>query len=302
MAVFDWIHETLGIDHQAQLKILWSFLATGTLYLARKALLTIIYSRQKDENRRLEIRKSTRYTGVLLGLLILGHIWMEGFESVFTLLGLLGAGLAIALKDPVINIAGWFFIAWRHPFHLGDRISIDGHHGDVIDLRMFQFTLMEIGNWVEADQPTGRLLHIPNGRVFQMPQANYTEAFRHIWDELHFHVTFESNWQKLLEKTREILESETAEYLRDAEKQVNEARKKYVLMLSSLKPEVFTRIVDRGIQITMRYMVKPRRRRSIEQKIWLRVLETVNENADIEFAYPTTRFFDRNLEKNPENH
>jgi small-conductance mechanosensitive channel len=42
---------------------------------------------------------------------------------------------------------------------------------------------MEIGGWVDAEQSTGRLVHVPNGMVFTTEVANYTEGFGYIWDE-----------------------------------------------------------------------------------------------------------------------
>ena len=74
-----------------------------------------------------------------------------------TFLGLLSAGVAIALKDPLVNLAGWGFIVWRKPFGIGDRIQLGDSRGDVIDQRIFMFTLMEIGNWVDAERSTGRV-------------------------------------------------------------------------------------------------------------------------------------------------
>ena len=99
------------------------------------------------------------------------------------------------------NLAGWVFIAIRKPFAVGDRIEIGDHTGDVIDMRLFQFTLVETGNWVDADQSTGRIIHIPNGWVFRQSTANYTAGFNFIWNEIPVTVTFESNW----EKARDIL-------------------------------------------------------------------------------------------------
>ena len=63
-------------------------------------------------------------------------------------------------------------------------------------IRIFQFSLIEIGNWGDADQSTGRVIHIPNGIVFTQPQSNYTTGFQHIWHEIPVLVTFESDWKK----------------------------------------------------------------------------------------------------------
>jgi small-conductance mechanosensitive channel len=95
-----------------------------------------------------------------LFFLLVGRVWLKEFESVTTFLGIVSAGLAIAMKDPLVNVAGWLFILWRHPFKVGDRIQIGVHAGDVIEISIFQFTIMEIGNWVHADQRTGRIVHI----------------------------------------------------------------------------------------------------------------------------------------------
>lgn len=93
------------------------------------------------------------------------------------------------------NAAGWLFILWRRPFEFGDRIEIDGVRGDVVDIRIFHHSLMEIGGWIEGDDRTGRVLHVPNARVRTAIIANYTKGwFPHIWDEIAVLLTFESNW------------------------------------------------------------------------------------------------------------
>ena len=49
--------------------------------------------------------------------------------------------------------------------------------GDVIDIRIFQFSMVEIGNWVDADQSTGRIVHVPNSKVLREHLANYHFGF-----------------------------------------------------------------------------------------------------------------------------
>ena len=87
-------------------------------------------------------------------------------------------------ERPSCKSGGLGFIIWRHPFRVGDRIQVGDQAGDVIDLRIFQFSLMEIGNWVAADQSTGRIIHVPNGIVFTHPLANYSLGFDYIWNEI----------------------------------------------------------------------------------------------------------------------
>lgn len=99
--------------------------------------------------------------------------------------------MAIALADVLKNMAGWMYIPSRRPFRVGDRIEIEGTRGDVVDIRLFCFSLMEIGNWVDAEQSTGRLVHVPNGSVFINQVANYTEGFQYIWHEMPVRTFFQ---------------------------------------------------------------------------------------------------------------
>ncbi len=133
------------------------------------------------------------------------------------------AGLAIALQDPIVNLAGWLFIMLRKPFDVGDRIQIGDNRGDVIDLRIFQFTLMEVGNWVDADQSTGRVIHIPNGKIFREAQANYSKGFQYIWNEVPVLVTFESDWKKAKSILLEIANRHAEHLSRAAEEKLRHA-------------------------------------------------------------------------------
>ena len=182
-----------------------SLAAIVVLWLARRFVLSVAFSRIDHHAHRYRWRKTSTAITVLLGAVVIGRIWFEAVGSVATVLALISAGLAIALKDPLTDMAGWIFIVWRRPFSVGDRIEIGNVAGDVIDLRLFQFTVLEIGNWVAADQSTGRLVHIPNARVFTEPQANFTQGFAYIWNELPVLVTFESDWRKAKELLREIV-------------------------------------------------------------------------------------------------
>ena len=84
----------------------------------------------------------------------------------------------------------------RKPFKVGDRIEIDQITGDVIDIRIFQFSVVEVGNWIDADQSTGRIVQVPNSKVLREALANYQIGFEYIWHEIPVLITFESDWKK----------------------------------------------------------------------------------------------------------
>ena len=165
----------------------------------------IVRRQTENDSVRYKWRKNLAYFLSFIGFLLIGRIWFEGMASVATFLGLLSAGLAIALRDPVTDMAGWLFLVWRKPFSVGDRIEIADRKGDVIDVRFFKFTILEIGNWTTSDQSTGRVIHIPNHFILQNSIANYTSDFNFIWNEIPIVVTFESDWRKAKKIITEVL-------------------------------------------------------------------------------------------------
>ncbi len=251
-----------------------------------------IILRQTDSIRvRYRARKLVTYTVTTLGFFLLASIWFTGFRNVSTFLGLLSAGLAIALKDMIASIAGWLYILGRKPFEVGDRISIGDHAGDVIDQRLFRFTMLEIGNWVDADQSTGRLIHIPNSLVFTQTIGNYTAGFAFIWNELPVMVTFESDWQKAKRTLQDIADQHCSDLTGAAGRAIEKAARSQMILYSKLTPKVWTSVADSGVVLTLRYLCDPRQRRNSAENLWEDILTAFDGVDDIDFAYPTTRRF-----------
>ncbi|MDZ7716539.1 MAG: mechanosensitive ion channel family protein [Balneolaceae bacterium] len=271
--------------------IVISLVSIFILWLIRFIAVRIVNRNIDDKKIQYKWRKNLTYVSVFLGFLIVGRIWFEGLGSIATFLGLLSAGLAIALKDPVSDFAGWIFIVWRKPFDVGDRVQIGDVKGDVIDVRVFKFTVLEIGNWVHADQSTGRVVHVPNHKVFSDSLANYTSDFEFIWNEIPVLLTFESDWKKAKEILQNIANKHLKNFVEEAERQIRHATKSYLIYYKHLTPIVYTDVKDSGINLTIRHLSNPRRRRGVSQAIWEDVLDKFAEHDDIELAYPTMRIY-----------
>lgn len=293
------LSELLSLEPDTINKILISVLFITVLFILKLIALRIVNSKTEDVRTRYNWRKTTTYIIVIIWLITLGRVWFTGFQSVVTYLGLLSAGIAIALKDPLVNLAAWVFIVWRRPFTVGDRIEIGNNRGDVIDLRIFQFTLMEIGNWVDADQSTGRVIRIPNGKVFTEMLANYSKGFKYIWNEIPVLVTFESNWKEGKTILSQIGNKHAEHLTEKAGRRVKEASAQMMVFYSTLTPTVYTSVKDCGVMLTIRYLCKPRQRRGTEQAIWEDILDAFAERDDIDFAYPTNRRYDNIREGKP---
>jgi small-conductance mechanosensitive channel len=289
----------LGISIDTVEKILWSIFLILVFLFIRRATAKFLERRVSDLARRYILLKSIGYLFGFLVFLVLLRIWFGGAKNLAAYFGILSAGLAIALRDPLTNLAGWLFINIRKPFVVGDRVQIGNHAGDVIDIQLFQFTLVEVGNWVEADQSTGRIIHLPNGLVFHQSVANYTQGFNFIWNELPVTVTFESDWKKAQSLLQEIAEKHTAIQSEEAARQVRQAARQFLIFFQHLSPIVWTSVAENGVTLTIRYLCDPRKRRSSAHKIWESILEVFAGEPDIDFAYPTTRFYENPVEGKP---
>ncbi len=290
----------LGFGPVVTADLLLTLVLFVVLWAFRRVALSLVRRRGPDDVRRLyQWRKGTNYVVTAVAVVALFRIWIGATGSLGTFLGLLTAGVAIALKDPLTDLAGWAFILSRRPFTTGDRVTIREVTGDVIDQRVFQFTLLEVGTSTGAGQSTGRIVHVPNGWVFSSSVMNHTGAFAYVWNEIAVVVTFESDWRRAKAVLIDVAH-ECADHLsEDAERTLRRAAREYFIFYSKLTPTVYTSVVGEGVKLTIRYLVSPRRVRGSEQDVWEAVLDRFAQMDDVDLAYPTTRFFRNPREGKP---
>jgi len=276
------------------LNSIYTFLTFCFLYLISRALHRLINSNVHDLKRRHHLRKITFYICVFIFVIVSLAIWTTAMPSVTTVISFVGAGIALALHEVILSFAGWILINIKKPFEVGERIEADNIRGDIIDISVFHTIMIEVGNWVDADQSTGRIVTIPNSFIFRRPIYNYTKEFAFIWHEIPIMITFES----AAEKAREIILNIAMENAEEVEATMDMMIKKmsdrYMVHYKKLTPVVYTKIADSGVLLTLRYLTAPQKRRNSDDVISRKILEAFNQTPEVEFAYPTTRFFQKN--------
>lgn len=277
--------------------VIWSLLVVVLLLLARKAVDRVVDKRLKDPTSRYRWHKTLRTSTWVVILVLVAAVWLDGLGGLATIVAIVGAGLAIALRDPIVDLGGWLYISGRHPLRLGDRIAIAGERGDVVDIGLFAFSLMQLGDGITGPrQTTGRLVLVPNKFIFTNPLINESLVFDFIWREIPVVVTFESDWQRAKQILIDTVQRHSAHLAPQAEAQTRAAVTQYMLAQGSFEPRVYTRVVNDGVELTMRFLSEIRRPREMEEAIWEDVLHAFAAEPRIDLAYPTSRVV-RNTEE-----
>ena len=258
-------------------------------YLLIFTLIKVINTHVKVLRTQHMIRKNVIYFINLLIILLIIFIWLQNISSITIFISAVGAGVALALQEVILCTAGWMVILIRRPFEVGDRIEFGGIKGDVIDIQILQTSLLEVGNWVDADQSTGRIVNVPNSSIFKAPNFNYSRGFEYIWNELKVLVTFESDWKKAEEiMLRHALPR--AEGMEDiVKRKIKKMSRRYMIHYGHLTPIVYINIKDSGVELTLRYLTDAKKRRVSQDEFCRVILEDFEKEDKVNFAYPTYR-------------
>ncbi len=239
------------------------------------------------------LRKVLRYSITAVSLIIIYGIWIDQMEDLSVALGILAAGLAFALQELIGSFAGWITITTGNPFNIGDRIETGGIKGDVVDIGILRTTIMEIGNWLDGDHNTGRLVTLSNAFIFKEPLFSYSVHLHYIWDEIQIPVPYDSDWQQAMVIMSDAVTQHPLyqDLLPKAEEQRRELRKKIAVKITPLEPRIFVNLTDNWIQLGLVYPVDTDLRRLFRSEVSQTILTKFNA-AGIEIASETIAIVD----------
>lgn len=223
----------------------------------------------------------------VLAVLLIAILWARLIPHHGTFFGLMGAGLAIALREPLLSIAGRIAIFGGRIYDVGDQIQIGTSSGDVIDVGFIYTRLMEIGNWIGGDQYSGRILQFPNAQIFGSGAFNYTRDFQYIWDEIQLNITYDSNLRAATEILTQVATEYTHEFLEGARQQLERMQQYFLVPDFELKPQVYVKVTTNWVGLTMRYVVDPRKRRAASTFLYRTVFERIQQREDINIGTDT---------------
>ncbi len=195
-------------------------------------------------------------------IILISISYFTGNIKDFTLaIGLFSAGVAFTLQELILSIAGSLYIFIVKVYTPGDRIEINGIKGDVIDVDSIYTTMMEIGQWVESDNYTGRIVKLSNAFVFKGPIYNYSQDFPFIWDTFDLPIRYGSDMELAKSIIIKIASEILSEYTRASKAQWESVVKKYYIEDAEVEPTLATTLTDNWVQFNLRYIVDYKKRR-----------------------------------------
>ncbi|WP_394697884.1 mechanosensitive ion channel family protein [uncultured Methanomethylovorans sp.] len=241
----------------------------------------VIKMKARTTRERYNIRKISSAFTTLLAAGILLVVFFKETTTLIVAYGLFSAGLVIALQDVFRNLAGGILLLVTRPFTAGDRIQVGECFGDVLDITYFHTILMEIREWVDGDQYTGRIMNMPNSFVLTSTVKNYTRDFSFIWDEMQIILAPGSNWEKAQKIIFEIADKLVSTAVMNAKEELINLEQKYLLTSYDVETQVYTKIESDRIDICVRYVVNPRQRRKLRHTIVQELLQAFDVEEDI---------------------
>jgi small-conductance mechanosensitive channel len=251
----------------------------------------VLLDRTADRRRRHDLRTLLRFAFVVLAVAgTLGALTQRYLGLAFSL-GIVGFAVTFALQQPLFSLIGWLYITFKRPYEVGDRVAIEGSKGDVVDVDFFVTTLWEIdGELVSSNQPSGRVITLPNSVVLSSHVHNYSyRDFPHVWNELPIQVAYETD----LEFTEDVMIEVAEAYLGpEMERAIERYRERLAETPVELEvrggPSVNVSQRESWVELRLRYLVHPRRGQRVKNDLYERILDRLNEHPD-RVSFPVSR-------------
>lgn len=227
---------------------------------------------------RYRVRKFVVFSGYFAILLFLAVLFEDRLGRLSFALGVIGAGVAVALQDVVASVAGACAIGFSRLYAVGDRVQIGDTRGDVIDIGLLRTTLMETGNWVSRDLYNGRLVRIPNSTVLKASVFNYSQGFRFIWDEIRVVFSVASDCQLAREMLLRVADTAIAEYLVEAQISWEYMSENFRIENARLQPSVSLVVNGGSLEFSLSYVVDYTKPTALKTQLFTKIVEEVGNS------------------------
>ena len=248
-------------------------------YILKKTIHHIVYKKMEGRKEYI-INHTLQILLNILECLSFIIIWNNFIKNLMTLISVISAAITISLRELILNFFCGIYINIKKPFKVEDRIEIDGIKGDVTNIFALSFEVVEVSTNETHGQSTGIIVTFPSSIVLTKPIKNITKGFKYIWDEIVIKIDLQSDLQKNKNEIYKIINNN--EIIKNIphkmENQINYINSTNRIYYNKLDPIIYTRIVDNYIELTVRYLMHPKKARYVESEIWNKIYNSYKDN------------------------
>ncbi len=238
----------------------------------------------QDARRRYQFLLLRRIVLWFLVIVIITVTFASELGSLATFAGLLTAGVAVALQNVILSVAGYFFLIGKYGVRVGDRVQIAGVTGDVIDIGLVRIHLMELG---EGAKPTGRAVVFSNAVVFQANAGMFkpVPGTKFVWHEITLSLPSDSDYRRVEERMLSAVKSVFADYkdrMQHEHTRMENALNGYTV--DNLDPESRLKLTPTGVNVVIRYPVELDQASEIDDRIARKVIAASDHEGEVKIS------------------
>lgn len=229
-----------------------------------------------DTRRRYQFLLIRRIVLWSLIAIIVATAFASELGAITTFAGLMTAGIAVALQNVILSIAGYFFLIGKYGVRVGDRVNINGVTGDVVDIGLVRLQLMEMTNG-PAPLPTGRVVAFSNAVVFQAGSGMFKQipGTNFLWHEITLTLDPKTNYRQVEQRMMEAVNKVFAEYRDKMELQRRNVERSLNSTLAAFSPESRLHLTQTSLEVVIRYPVELSNAGEIDNRVTRAILEAL---------------------------
>jgi len=264
-----------------------AFLAAGIVIILALSELsqTAIFRYVRDARKRHQLLLLRRIVTIVLMAIVLALGLVSEFASLATFAGFLTAGIALALQTVIVSVAAYFFLDGRDGVRVGDRITVFGVTGDVIDVGLVRLSLMELGGAGSDLHPTGRVVVVSNSVLFQgTPFFKQIPGTAYTWHEVVVKLERGADYALAEDKLLEAINSVYSQYRESLEQQHQNLEGLFAVAVSAPSPHARLQLGENRLDLVIRYPVVLHRESEIDNQVAKKVVETIESLPELKAA------------------
>ena len=178
---------------------------------ARKFVERILVRLQIEEGTRYTFRRIIELAFILIGAIIAFQSIGINLSGLAVIFGLLSVGIGFGLQNITSNFVAGLILLFERPIKVGDRVTVGGVEGDVMDINIRSTTVRSLNN---ID------IIVPNSEFVSSQVVNWSHGDRKIRLDIEVGVSYQSDLDAVLRSLREVALG-NPEILRDPEPDVH---------------------------------------------------------------------------------